>query len=200
MKHRIIVTILCLLLTHTNVMANSDKNALLLEFIEISGLSQVLVEAKNQEIKTMNKSANQLLDLLVKQHPNLSDQSRKEAHEVYQEYANAIVNSYTVQDTINKWVNVYDSKFTKKEIRELIRFYKSDIGIKSVELGVLANNEYASFINKKTNEAAFKTLPVLNIKINRIIDNHRAMNETFLSKLIRYLSNIGSKNNAENQE
>ncbi len=149
-----------------------------------------MVVLKKQHIANIENLANQQLDSLVQKNPGLSDKHRKQAYEAYKQYFHQLAKSHTVQESINKWVEVYLDKFSYTEIEELVRFQRTEIGRKSVQVSLSGNKKYFQYMINKNSASIKKAEPILNKKISSIIDEHLTESMSFVGKSILYILDV----------
>lgn len=104
------------------VASAADPDDVYYQFIDVMGIDenlQPIVSAVNQHLLPIIKQAN----------PGLSDETLKI---VMTEFENLIIEEVPVLEA--GWVEIYKQAFTPDEVRELIEFYRTPVGAKSVRV------------------------------------------------------------------
>ena len=93
------------------------------------------------------------IDLFIKKCTSLNDSQEQldhyfewceQTYNVSESYLNELKKKYTVDEYINRFIPIVDKYFTIENIKEIIKFYSTDIGKKMIDYNFLKDFGQAS--------------------------------------------------------
>ena len=133
------------------------------------------------EIK--NRACESCFETLADQHPNNIVQKNKwtslygieigtsswyELTKAFEKYVTEGCNSYSVHETENIYADSLKEKLTDKELIELLKFYRSDLGKNYLAASLYAADKFQETIAQKNSEAIRRELEIYHNKIEEL--------------------------------
>jgi hypothetical protein len=131
-------------LSHAQQQTTSpEKQALIKEFLEVTGVRKDTDEIINLVLISIDREIQKTVSLLLEQDPSLTREQKKEMQKDLEASASRMIQRY--RELFTQKINLgqliediyyplYDKHFTENELRDLIAFYKTPTGKKVISV------------------------------------------------------------------
>ena len=164
---------------------NDHKSDKIKEFASVSGLNEMFDELQKQKELNAKDLADKLLSTLKNNYPKLLPKYEARAKKAYEKYILRINNNLLADKIREKYFDLIEPHFSEQDLDDLIEFYKSPIGKKSIEVTKQITPHWMKYSNNETNKAIEIALEPLNEEIDKIIEEYRIETESWWTKFIK---------------
>ena len=169
---------------------NDHKSDKIKEFASVSGLNEMFDELQKQKELNAKDLADKLLSTLKNNYPKLLPKYEARAKKAYEKYILRINNNLLADKIREKYFDLIEPHFSEQDLDDLIEFYKSPIGKKSIEVTKQITPPWMKYSNNETNKAIEIALEPLNEEIDKIIEEYRIETESWWTKFIKSIKSF----------
>lgn len=149
-----------------SVADEATKASKIQELMKLKGLTEISDQARSARIGQAEAMA-----------PRVIEDFRRQAHEIPEEaikqatkrFHNAVEASWSTDEAIEVWQELYGADLTEDEIDQAIAFYRSPIGQKDIAATKAALPRWSQFLGKKNASAIDDALKAYVADLNKAI-------------------------------